>query len=62
MLGSFTPKRFSMKRITDVWSKACELTQPPRLHGETTYIGTRIPGPKTRPSGAGWLVVPGGAG
>ncbi|MCY1551690.1 hypothetical protein D9M68_880360 [compost metagenome] len=45
MLGSFTPKRASMKRITDVWSKACELTQPPRLHGEITYIGTRGPGP-----------------
>ncbi|MNK94636.1 hypothetical protein D3C87_1148440 [compost metagenome] len=45
MFGSFTPKRASMKRITEVWSKACELTQPPRLQGEITYIGTRTPGP-----------------
>ncbi|MDT4846425.1 hypothetical protein FQZ97_804450 [compost metagenome] len=45
MLGSFTPKRASMNRITEVWSKACEFTQPPRLQGEITYIGTRTPGP-----------------
>ncbi len=52
MLVSLTPKRASRKRSTDVWSKACELTQPPRLQGETTYIGTRGPGPYTRLSAA----------
>ena len=62
MLGSFTPKRCSMKRITEVWSKASEFTQPPRLQGEITYMGTRTPGPYTRPSGSGWLLVPGGLG
>jgi hypothetical protein len=31
-----------------VWSITCELTQPPVLHGETTNIGTRGPGPKHR--------------
>jgi hypothetical protein len=36
MLGSATPKRFSMKRIVEVWSKTSELTQPPLLQGETT--------------------------
>ncbi|MNV49144.1 hypothetical protein D3C71_1410880 [compost metagenome] len=45
MLSSGTPKRASRKRSTEVWSKAWELTQPPRLHGDTTYIGTRGPGP-----------------
>src|SRR6202000_842339 len=45
MLGSITPKRFSMKRIVEVWSNTCELTQPPLLHGEMTYIGTRGPRP-----------------
>ena len=34
-----------MKRIIDVWSKTCEQTQPPLLHGETTGIGTRAPRP-----------------
>jgi len=38
-------KRASRKRIIDVWSNSCELTQPPRLHGDTTIIGTRIPRP-----------------
>ncbi|MNL60611.1 hypothetical protein D3C87_1844410 [compost metagenome] len=45
ILVSATPKRASRKRSTEVWSNTCELTQPPRLHGETTYIGTRGPGP-----------------
>ncbi|MNI59687.1 hypothetical protein D3C73_1148620 [compost metagenome] len=45
MLGSTTPKRCSRKRKADVWSNTCELTQPPRLHGEITHIGTRMPGP-----------------
>ncbi len=63
MLSSFTPKRASTKRSTEVWSNTCELTQPPRLHGEITYIGTRMPGPYTLPSGVGWAVgMPGGAG
>ena len=29
--------------MIDVWSNTCELTQPPRLQGETTVIGTRVP-------------------
>ncbi|MNV33601.1 hypothetical protein D3C71_1249730 [compost metagenome] len=62
MLGSFTPKRVSRKRSTEVWSKACELTQPPRLQGEITYSGTRGPGPNTRLSGFGCEVLPSGAG
>ncbi|MNL67488.1 hypothetical protein D3C87_1920810 [compost metagenome] len=35
-LGSATPNRVSRKRITEVWSKTCELTQPPRLQGDST--------------------------
>ena len=49
MLGSITPKRVSRKRTTEVWSATCELTQPPRLQGDTTYIGTRQPMPKGEP-------------
>jgi len=45
MLGSITPKRCSRKRSTEVWSNTCELTQPPLLNGDTTYIGTRAPRP-----------------
>ena len=45
MFGSSTPKRASRKRITEVWSKTSELTKPPRLQGEITYIGTRGPRP-----------------
>ena len=45
MFGSTTPKRRSRKRITEVWSKTWELTNPPRLHGEMTNIGTRGPKP-----------------
>ncbi len=41
MLGSCTPKRCSMKRITEVWSKTSEQANPPVLHGETTSMGTR---------------------
>src|SRR5262245_10872938 len=58
MLGSMAPKRASRKRMSDVWSNASELTQPPRLHGETTIIGTRGPGPYTFPSE--WRSVPSG--
>jgi hypothetical protein len=39
------PKRCSTKRISDVWSNTSEQTQPPRVHGETTIIGTRWPRP-----------------
>ena len=35
----------SRKRSTEVWSKVSELTQPPRLHGETAISGTRKPRP-----------------
>lgn len=45
IFGSMTPKRCSRKRITEVWSNTWELTQPPLLHGEITYIGTRGPRP-----------------
>ena len=45
MLGSVTPKRCSMKRMDDVWSKTSEQTQPPLLQGETTIMGTRTPRP-----------------
>ena len=45
MFGSITPNRSSRKRITEVWSKTCELTQPPRLHGEMMNMGTRGPRP-----------------
>ena len=48
MFGSITPKRASMKRITEVWSNTCELTQPPRLQGEMMVIGTRGPMPYGR--------------
>ena len=34
----------------DVWSKVSEQTHPPRLHGETTHIGTRTPGPYGTPA------------
>jgi hypothetical protein len=57
MFSSFTPKRASRKRSTEVWSNTCELTQPPRLQGEMTYIGTRGPGPYTRPS-VGTVLLP----
>ena len=45
MLGSCTPKRRSMNRMIEVWSKTSEQTQPPLLQGETTSIGTRWPSP-----------------
>jgi hypothetical protein len=45
MFGSATPNRASTKRMTEVWSKTWEFTQPPRLHGEMTIIGTRGPRP-----------------
>lgn len=40
----------SMKRRTEVWSKTSELTQPPRVHGDITIIGTRKPRPMGVPS------------
>src|SRR5262245_14431405 len=43
--GLAPAKRASRKRINDVWSNSCELTQPPFGHGEITIIGTRIPNP-----------------
>ena len=49
ILGSMTPWRASRKRITEVWSNTCALTQPPRLQGDTTSMGTRGPMPKARP-------------
>ncbi|MCW0448147.1 hypothetical protein NB706_000981 [Xanthomonas sacchari] len=49
MFGSITPKRCSRKRSTEVWSNTCEFTQPPRLHGDTTSIGTRGPSPTGTP-------------
>ena len=45
MFGSRTPKRRSMNRMIEVWSKVSEQTQPPVLHGEITVIGTRMPRP-----------------
>jgi hypothetical protein len=45
MFGSTTPKRCSMNRMSAVWSKSSESTQPPLLHGETTILGTRKPRP-----------------
>jgi hypothetical protein len=47
--GSATPKRASRRRITEVWSNTCELTQPPLVQGETTIIGTRGPRPTGTP-------------
>src|SRR5205823_14608474 len=45
IFGSRTPKHFSMKRITDVWSNSSEQTYPPRLQGDTTIAGARMPRP-----------------
>ena len=45
MFGSRTPNRFSMKRISEVWSSTSEQTWPPADHGETTTAGTRKPSP-----------------
>jgi hypothetical protein len=39
------PKRFSTKRMSEVWSTISELAQPPLFQGETTSIGTRAPRP-----------------
>ena len=41
MASTVMPKRFSRNLPTEVWSNTCESTQPPLLHGDTTYIGTR---------------------
>jgi hypothetical protein len=61
MSGAATPKRRSISRMTEVWSYTCESTQPPRLHGEITYSGTRGPSPYGRPrsSAASYFSSPG---
>lgn len=43
MAGIVMSKRFSRNWPIEVWSITSDVTQPPRLHGETTYIGTRGP-------------------
>src|SRR5690242_20645163 len=43
--GAVRWKRFSMNRITEVWSNTSEQTKPPRDQGETMSIGTRTPRP-----------------
>src|SRR3546814_1973356 len=48
ILSTVMPKRCSRKRPIEVWSKASEHTQPPRLQGEITYMGTRGPRPHGR--------------
>ena len=48
MPGTVNPNRFSRNIPMDVWSKTCEVTQPPLLQGDTTYIGTRALSPKGR--------------
>ncbi len=60
MFGSRTPVTRSISRSTDVWSKTCELVQPPRDQGETTHSGTRLPSPIGWPS-ANSPGVPAGA-
>ena len=35
----------TMKRMSEVWSKTCELTQPPLVQGEMIISGTRRPRP-----------------
>ena len=62
MFGSWTPKRASMKRISDVWSNVSEHTQPPLLQGEITSSGTRIPSPYGPGHAAGAAGRPGRAG
>src|SRR5450755_3463237 len=55
-LGTSTPKRVSTNRSIDVWSNMSEHTNPPRVNGETTSIGTRKPspiGPAIPPAAAG---------
>jgi hypothetical protein len=59
MFGSTTPVQVSKKRMMEVWSNTCEQTRPPRLQGETTNRGTRIPKPNGSPL-TNSLVVPGG--
>ncbi|MCY1243626.1 hypothetical protein D9M72_566500 [compost metagenome] len=55
--GTVMPKRCSRKRPIEVWSNTCELIQPPRVHGEITYIGTRGPNPYGRRRMVSPLVV-----
>jgi hypothetical protein len=43
--GTSAPKRVSRNRNTDVWSNRSDDTNPPRLKGEITSIGTRNPKP-----------------
>src|ERR1039458_4961203 len=69
MFGSRTPNSRSMKRIVELWSNVSPQANPPVLHGETTIIGTRKPGPigpATPPAAGGTGLtyspgVPGGA-
>src|SRR5438132_11985313 len=43
--GTSTPKRVAMRRRNDVGSNVSEHTNPPRLKGEMTNVGTRKPSP-----------------
>src|SRR3954447_26858183 len=43
--GTSAPKRVSRKRSSEVWSKTSDDTNPPRLNGEITNVGTRKPRP-----------------
>src|ERR1041385_3517634 len=62
MLGSRTPVQVSRKRRMEVWSKICEQTRPPRVHGEIRTIGTRTPRPMGWPSINSFTVPGGGTG
>ena len=44
-LGTSAPNRVSKNRSTEVWSNRSDDTNPPRLNGEITSIGTRKPNP-----------------
>src|SRR4029077_851478 len=43
--GTSAPNRVSRNRSTEVWSNRSVATNPPRLNGEITSIGTRKPSP-----------------
>ena len=54
--GTSAPNRRSISRSVEVWSKTSWETNPPRLNGETTSVGTRNPrpiGPATAPASDG---------
>src|ERR1700757_708435 len=44
-LGTSAPKRVSRNRNMEVWSNKSEDTNPPRLNGEMSSVGTRKPSP-----------------